>query len=117
MTAPPAMAPTSRLLITVPSVRQSTREPESKAGAGDFSGGPGGEGRRPGPERQQAHVAPPPHGRALFQRVVAPAREEQARGGQGRRRVDGVERLQQVLDEPEPLGTRLQAVRSGETSK
>src|SRR2546422_7584734 len=106
-----------RLLITLPSIQTVFGRTREQSGCRGLLPRPGVKRRRPGPEGQQAQVGAPPDGRALFQGVVAPIREKQAGGSQRRRGVHGVERLQQILDEPEAFGTGLQPVRNGEASE
>src|SRR5262245_13702675 len=101
----------------MPSVGWSAEVSAEQGGCRGLSAWPARKRRRPGAQRQQADVVVPPDRRALLQRVIAPIRQEQARRGERRRRVHGLERLEQILDEPETLRTRLQPVRSGQPSQ
>src|SRR6185369_1831996 len=115
MAAAPAIAPTMKLLITVvlrwvetPGIRSS------KPGAAEKSGRPGVERAGELREREHADAAVAGSVRAVGGHVVAPVAEEQAPATEVRPLGRRLQRLQHVLDEPEPRGLRAEVRAIGE---
>src|SRR6185503_3363519 len=84
-----------------------------QGGCRPVSARPGGERRGEIGERQQIDGAAAAHRRALLERVVAPGGQEQPGRLETRGGPDGVQRLREVLDEPQSGGVARQAVLDG----